>query len=606
MSIQVLTAQTMDKPPNLNLLWVESSLAMQKMMQRKLGEISCCFSDSLPAAALVLEQQPIDVLLVAQTELEENDFLTWLQDSYPEVNVVILMDEAIAFNSANPRVQALPAATFLRQPQQWLQEHIQPALMRGELRQVNLFDLARLFCLSPQGKRLCIYDPAEDLKGELYFQQGMLVSAKLGNLSAKQALCQMMGLKKGFFAELPWQTPPQTDFQEPFEMLIMQVAQYLDESSQTASQPDQATTSHLRILTIDHNPLIQQMYQAFFGRYAYDVQVALNASQALNLLEKERFDVIILEIALSDEQGKRLLQQIQRKAYAGKIIIVSESDSEAVKRFCQAKGAVRFFAKPLALKELYTFLRYLFKQRSFRGTLTSVSLIDLFQILLMDGQAHQLEFSSGTEQGKLVMQSGRLLFAEWGPWLGEEAFFQILQIRSGTYREIAWSSPPEENIHLSTGQLLLRAGNLVSSLSKSTQIPTDFKDQLQILKDVHLLFLEPVNEAGTWGPLKLTESQLQTPIQVKDQVYPLQALQALIETLGVELRFDARGQLEQLGFLSNFQGQTQAGLRMGDSVEQITQIYGTPQYLDASCAIWDQMAVFLNQAKVESFYLGAL
>ncbi len=591
-----------------HLLWIEPSQALLKLVQQRLKKVPCHFVESPTQAALFLEQQSVDAVLLAEHTEDKDAFIQWLQQTHPLVDILV---------STETEVDIAPESEWLWVPRQELLKHpddtilgsIQQSDFQGELRHVSLFELTRLFSLSDSGKRLKVYDPGAESHGELFFKDRTLIAAQLGDEEGEPALVKIMGLEKGFFAELPWQEPDVYHFQEPYDSLMMKAAQYLDESSQSNSPKKREEKSTLEILAIDHNRPIQHMYQAFFSRYGHTVQSALNSNEALRLLEQKRYDVILLEIAMEDEKGKRILKEIQRNAYPGKVIIVSDTQSAAVRQYCISRGAIKYFSKPLSLKELYTFLRYLFAQRSFRGTLKYMSLLDLVQLLTMGTQSHRIEIRSGDTKGWLYFEKGRLIHANWGALRGEEACFGILRLESGTYREHVWNAPPGENVQLSPGQLLLKAANYIPlpSTPAAADIQTRFGEQLNVLKDLRNWLHAPIEESGKIRTLALGQSRLSDTLQLSEQrAEPLKNLIPLFLSLGVELRFDQQGTLEQMGFIPPFKGATEKSLRLGDVIEKAVILYGSPQYQDEDCAIWDQMCVFIRQKHIERLYFGAI
>ncbi|MCM8765033.1 MAG: response regulator, partial [Candidatus Omnitrophica bacterium] len=53
-----------------------------------------------------------------------------------------------------------------------------------------------------------------------------------------------------------------------------------------------------RILVIEDNIAVQNLYREILKRYAYEIEILPDTSCAIDLLKKTRFDLIILDLQL--------------------------------------------------------------------------------------------------------------------------------------------------------------------------------------------------------------------------------------------------------------------------------------------------------------------
>jgi putative nucleotidyltransferase with HDIG domain len=102
-----------------------------------------------------------------------------------------------------------------------------------------------------------------------------------------------------------------------------------------------------RVLFVDDEPRILRGLKRMLLRQvdSWDMSFATSAAEALELLERERFDVIISDMRMPRMDGARLLGEVQaRYPYMVRIILSGNSDMDMIMR--SVKPAHRFLAKP--------------------------------------------------------------------------------------------------------------------------------------------------------------------------------------------------------------------------------------------------------------------
>jgi two-component system, OmpR family, response regulator len=84
--------------------------------------------------------------------------------------------------------------------------------------------------------------------------------------------------------------------------------------------------------------------------------VCYNGQEALNVLKRKNFSLILLDLHLPDIYGTEVLTRI-KKIHAGTpVIILTGHGTEKDKRECMQQGAYAFMHKPLGIDELMTIL----------------------------------------------------------------------------------------------------------------------------------------------------------------------------------------------------------------------------------------------------------
>lgn len=108
-----------------------------------------------------------------------------------------------------------------------------------------------------------------------------------------------------------------------------------------------------RVLLVDDEPLVLEMFESVLSQEGFDVYVAPNAKEALGYLDKTFFDVLVCDVRLEDLDGFDIMA-IARKKYPsiGAVLITgapSETDSQAAERQNAA-----YLSKPIGFDLLVT------------------------------------------------------------------------------------------------------------------------------------------------------------------------------------------------------------------------------------------------------------
>lgn len=69
----------------------------------------------------------------------------------------------------------------------------------------------------------------------------------------------------------------------------------------------------MKILVIDDDIHIQRLYKEEFEEEGYEVVIASNGKEAIELFDTENPDIVTLDILLPDVDGIRLLRQMKEK-----------------------------------------------------------------------------------------------------------------------------------------------------------------------------------------------------------------------------------------------------------------------------------------------------
>jgi CheY-like chemotaxis protein len=115
-----------------------------------------------------------------------------------------------------------------------------------------------------------------------------------------------------------------------------------------------ASLSGARVLAIEDNPEIARLTQIILAAHGCDVKVANIADYALELLESEVFDLIILDIMLPEMDGYELLAEMKRRFGISpkNVIMMSALREEKDLARAQEAGVSAYVTKPFTHTQL--------------------------------------------------------------------------------------------------------------------------------------------------------------------------------------------------------------------------------------------------------------
>lgn len=114
------------------------------------------------------------------------------------------------------------------------------------------------------------------------------------------------------------------------------------------------------ILLVEDEPISQRVVQLMLEGYGYEVHIASSGQQALELLEKEHFDLIFMDLGLPDMTGDQVTIKIREKETGSKripIIALTAHVFHTDKKRCLAAGMDAFIGKPVEHNELLSVLK---------------------------------------------------------------------------------------------------------------------------------------------------------------------------------------------------------------------------------------------------------
>ena len=117
-----------------------------------------------------------------------------------------------------------------------------------------------------------------------------------------------------------------------------------------------------RILVVDDEPAIRRLLRSTLGVQDYTVLEAASVAQALELLEREKVDLIILDLGLPDGDGFEVISKLRPDSQVP-IVVLSSRDDERGKVQALDAGADDYVTKPFGVEELVARIRAALRHR---------------------------------------------------------------------------------------------------------------------------------------------------------------------------------------------------------------------------------------------------
>ena len=121
-----------------------------------------------------------------------------------------------------------------------------------------------------------------------------------------------------------------------------------------------AESCPLRLLLVEDNVVNQKVASHFLGQMGYRRDVAANGVEALQAMERQDYDVILMDIQMPEMDGYEATREIRRRfigCRAPQIIALTAGAMEEDREKCLACGMDDYLSKPLRIDEVEEKLR---------------------------------------------------------------------------------------------------------------------------------------------------------------------------------------------------------------------------------------------------------
>lgn len=108
----------------------------------------------------------------------------------------------------------------------------------------------------------------------------------------------------------------------------------------------------IRILCVDDEQAIQELVVMHLMLQGFEVRTAANGEEAVGFLEKEHFDLVLLDIEMPKMNGLEVLRYIKTRNIDVHPIMLTGADDLHALNECAKLGAFDYLPKPYNYHEL--------------------------------------------------------------------------------------------------------------------------------------------------------------------------------------------------------------------------------------------------------------
>jgi two-component system KDP operon response regulator KdpE len=118
-----------------------------------------------------------------------------------------------------------------------------------------------------------------------------------------------------------------------------------------------------KILLVDDEPPIRRLLRTSLACQGFQIMEAATAGEALAEIEREKPDLIILDLGLPDMQGQEVIRILREKGSSVPIVVLSSRADEPGKVEALDLGADDYVTKPFGTDELLARIRAALRHR---------------------------------------------------------------------------------------------------------------------------------------------------------------------------------------------------------------------------------------------------
>lgn len=108
----------------------------------------------------------------------------------------------------------------------------------------------------------------------------------------------------------------------------------------------------LTMLILDDEEVVCEIGKGYFEKQGFNVQASLTIKDALSRINKNKFDVSLLDLHLEGGSGIDVLRVLREKQPRCQCIILTVENQESIVGKARAMGVADYLIKPLRLQEI--------------------------------------------------------------------------------------------------------------------------------------------------------------------------------------------------------------------------------------------------------------
>lgn len=119
----------------------------------------------------------------------------------------------------------------------------------------------------------------------------------------------------------------------------------------------------LNILLAEDNPVNQRIAKTILEKEGFYVTVANNGKEAIELLNKGKFDLVLMDVQMPEMDGLEATRKIRQLGIKIPIIALTANAFEEDRKRCLDAGMDAYLSKPIKMKELFDVISKFFEEK---------------------------------------------------------------------------------------------------------------------------------------------------------------------------------------------------------------------------------------------------
>jgi len=158
---------------------------------------------------------------------------------------------------------------------------------------------------------------------------------------------------------------PSALFDALASLFAQNVVQQKSTPAKLALDPNMAKRNPLRILLAEDNAVNQKLALRLLAQMGYRADVASNGIEAVESIERQRYDVILMDVQMPEMDGLEATRQIRKKKIPQPYIVAMTANAmQGDREMCLEAGMNFYVAKPIRVPELVSALSLVKEKRN--------------------------------------------------------------------------------------------------------------------------------------------------------------------------------------------------------------------------------------------------
>jgi len=123
-----------------------------------------------------------------------------------------------------------------------------------------------------------------------------------------------------------------------------------------------ALPDELSILLAEDNLINQKVAQSIFKNIGYEIEIAKNGLEAVELIEKQKFDVLFMDLLMPEMDGYQAAEEIRSAGHKLPIVAMSADETDEARKAAFEAGMNDYLTKPTRVESIKHLLIKLFSK----------------------------------------------------------------------------------------------------------------------------------------------------------------------------------------------------------------------------------------------------